>query len=158
MMQWLRDYWPIVAFVLAMLVFPFVKWVVGQLRKGLASHDDLQSLRIDAAEKIASSAKASADAAVALEARLNARFDLLSEWVANHNVAHAKLDGQMDQLRQTMEQMPTAAQITNVLVRLTEVQGDIKAVQRTVDQIDERVLRHEGIFSNAAANRQKVSA
>lgn len=154
MMQWLRDYWPIIAFVLMMLVFPSVKWVVGQLRKGLASHDDLQTLRVEAAEKIAIQAKTAADAAVALEMRLNSRFDVLAEWVAGHNVTHAQLQGQMEQLRQAIEQLPKGDQITRVLLIAEELRGDIKAVQRTVDQIDERVVRHETIFANAATQRK----
>lgn len=153
MLQLLKEWWPVVAFVLMVLVFPFVKWVIGQLRKGLASHDDLQAVRADAAEKIAAQAKAAADAAVALETRLNNRFDVLAEWVAGHNVTHAQLQGQMDQLRQAIEQLPKADQITRVLLIAEEMKGDIKAVQRVVDQIDERVLRHESIFANAASRK-----
>jgi hypothetical protein len=156
MLQLLKEWWPVVAFVLMVLVLPFVKWVVGQLRKGLASHDDLQAVRADAAERVAAQAKAAADAAVALEMRLNTRFDVLSEWVAGHNVTHAHLQGQIEQLRQVLEQLPKGDQITKVLLLAEEMKGDIKAVQRVVDQIDQRVLRHESIFANAAS--RKVSA
>ncbi len=153
MLQMLKEYWPIVAFVLMVLVLPFIKWVVGQLRKGLASHDDLQAVRADAAERIAAQAKASADAALALEVRLNNRFDVLTEWVAAHNVTHAHLQGQIEQVRLIIDQLPKSDQITRMLLLAEETRGDVKAVQKTVEYIGEQVARHESIFANAATRK-----
>jgi hypothetical protein len=156
MLQLLKEWWPVVAFVLMVLVLPFVKWVVGQLRKGLASHDDLQAVRADAVEKIAAQAKSAADAALALEIRLNNRFDVLSDWVAGHNVTHAQLQGQIEQLRQAIDLLPKAEQITKVLLIAEEMRGDLKAVQQLVDRIDGQVTRHEITFAQAGS--RKVSA
>ena len=168
MLNFLQTYWSYIAFALTVAVIPFGKWVIGQVRKGLASHDDLLTAKTEAADRIAAQAKAAAESHAALERRVNERLDVVSAWTGEHNVLHAKLDGQIAQMRQTMEALPTAGQINQVLLVMKELQGEFRQglvknegqlqtleanianVQRSIEQLDGRVSRHEGIFADAA--------
>ncbi|NYZ17052.1 hypothetical protein HL658_31300 [Azospirillum sp. RWY-5-1] len=146
----MKEWWPVIAFVLTIAVVPALKWVVGQLRKGLASHEDLEMHTRSAAE-----------AQLALERRLVDRLEAQTRWIADHNTLHATIAADLTHLRQTMAELPKADQLARVLLAVEGVRGDLKAisatmegVRTTIDQIDARVLRHEGIFADAAAARR----
>lgn len=149
MLGFLKEWWPIIGFVLAVAVIPFARWCIGQIRKGLASHDDLLAAR-----------EAAASAQKQLEERVNGRLEDHARWVADHNVLHAELAAQL-------RAMPTAEQLGQVLLGVKDLEklvvkgladqaGDLRAMKATMDSIvkgvealDERVMRHEGIFADA---------
>lgn len=161
MLAWLNAYWTYIAFAMTVAVLPFGRWVVGTIRKGLASHDDIQALKASVTEKLSEQGKAAAAANAALEQRVGERLDKLSLWVADHNVMHAQLQGQLDA-------MPRAEQVAQVLLQLKDLQmemreaqaatrgelqavgANVDAIQRSIEQLDGRVSRHEGIFADAA--------
>lgn len=156
---WMQDWWAAIALMLTVVVVPLIRWAA---RKGLASADDLHGLRLDLHGRVDAVSRAQADALAAVEMRLTTRLATLADWSAAHGVEHARLDGDLALVRQSLADLPRASQLADVAMALGDLRGDVRAlgvaveaVKRSVDQVDARVQRHDAIFADAARTRRE---
>ncbi len=129
-MDWLATYWPMVAFAVTVIVLPIAGWAI---RMGLASKGDL-----------ADEAKARAQALQALEGRLIARFDNLSN-------EQGDLSDRTLRIETEIRHLPSAEDIAELKTSAARTETQVAAMSREFSAVGAAVTRIENTLMKGRA-------
>lgn len=127
MPDWLKEWWPVVAFLMPFLTGAGL-WAV---RVGLASKSELTAEEDARDEAIAQ-----------CEKRLHAEIGRLGETVA-------KVDSRVAKLEHDFQHLPTKEQVHKLELSTSEMKGDVKAMRETMTSVANTAGRLEGYLLSA---------
>lgn len=160
MPDWLKEWWPAVALALTVAVVPALRWIVGQIRKGLVGHDELAEVLKAQDRRLKEHIEAHAGVHSDLDRRVTDEVKALCGWQQEHALHHARVEAALERLPKSDAIQAVLSELsglrTEVRERMAGTDSRLDSLRDLMDRVGHTVERHDQIISEAAiAARQR---